>query len=249
MDNNKIGKLIAELRKKKGLTQQDLGDMVGVGFKAVSKWECGTTLPDITIINEVSKILGITTDELLAGELNKLEEVIEEKIEEPNNDKKKKTKLIITISILTILLVFITSLFIYQNSNKTYTYNLVSEKPEDYYIDGIASFKENFLTISINEIRFKDDIFSSTIIENYEYTINSNNNMIFGYGYIETMDFIEIPISIKEFTETLKIKYNGKISIPREHIIKNEFVLKFKFVISNNDKIEKEINIKLEEEI
>ena len=78
MDNKKIGKLIADLRKKQGLTQQELGDKVGVGFRAVSKWERGITLPDITIINEVSRILGISSDELLAGELNtqKHEEIL-----------------------------------------------------------------------------------------------------------------------------------------------------------------------------
>ena len=65
MDNKRIGKLISELRKKKGLTQQELGDKVGVGFRAVSKWENGVTLPDISIISELSKVLGINVDQLL----------------------------------------------------------------------------------------------------------------------------------------------------------------------------------------
>ena len=43
-------------RINKGLTQEQLGDMVGVGFRSVSKWERGITLPDISIINDVSKI-------------------------------------------------------------------------------------------------------------------------------------------------------------------------------------------------
>ena len=70
MNQEKIGALIAKLRKEKGLTQSDLGAIVGVGFKAVSKWERGITCPDISIINELSKILGITSDELLSGKLN-----------------------------------------------------------------------------------------------------------------------------------------------------------------------------------
>ena len=74
MDQEKIGKLIAKLRKSKGLTQSELGEMVGVGFRAVSKWENGITSPDISIINDLSKILGISADELLQGELNKNKE-------------------------------------------------------------------------------------------------------------------------------------------------------------------------------
>lgn len=66
MDNKRIGKLIGDLRKKKGLTQQELGDKVGVGFRAVSKWENGVTLPDISIIQELSRILGINVDYLLS---------------------------------------------------------------------------------------------------------------------------------------------------------------------------------------
>ena len=241
MDNNKIGKLIAELRKKKGLTQQDLGDMVGVGFKAVSKWECGTTLPDITIINEVSKILGITTDELLAGELNKLEEVIEEKIEEPNNDKKKKPKLIITISVVTILLVFITSIFIYQNSNKTYTYKLVSKEPEEYYIDGKLYLKKDNVAINVSEILFKNKELKETIISNYEYTITCNNKLLFGYANIDTVLALEKSISIEEFTKEFKTQVEAKIDIPIKEILKSGITIKFKFYITKNKYIYKEI--------
>ena len=71
MDQVKIGKLIAMLRKEKGLTQGELGEIVGVSDGAVSKWERGTTCPDISIIHLLSKTLGITSDELLSGELSK----------------------------------------------------------------------------------------------------------------------------------------------------------------------------------
>lgn len=41
---------IAELRKAKGISQQDLADVLGVSFQSVSKWETGTTMPDITLL-------------------------------------------------------------------------------------------------------------------------------------------------------------------------------------------------------
>ena len=94
MDNKKVGKLIADLRKKNGLTQQELGDKVGVGFRAVSKWERGITLPDITIINELSKILGISSNELLDGKVTK------EIKTKPKISKKLKIVLSISISII-----------------------------------------------------------------------------------------------------------------------------------------------------
>ena len=54
MDNNKIGKYIASLRKEKKLTQQQLGDKLFVTDKAVSKWERGLSLPDITILEKLA---------------------------------------------------------------------------------------------------------------------------------------------------------------------------------------------------
>jgi transcriptional regulator with XRE-family HTH domain len=65
-----IGENIARFRKEKGLTQAKLGEMVGVSNQAVSKWESGTTIPDVMLLPEISKALGITLTDLY-GILNK----------------------------------------------------------------------------------------------------------------------------------------------------------------------------------
>jgi len=240
MDNVKIGKLIAELRKKKGLTQQDLGDMVGVGFKAVSKWECGTTLPDITIINEVSKILGITTDELLNGELN-----IEEPAEETKEKKKIPPKLVVTISIITVLLIFITTIFTYQ-SNKTYSYKIISTNPDEYYVDGIVYIKNDNAKVTINEVEFRNKNFNKIIIQNYEYTITANDEILFGYGYIDTINMLDKPESIKEFPKLFNVNFDTPATSLNKQIENNNIILKFKFLDNKNNEIEKEINLKFE---
>ena len=68
MDLGKIGNFIATLRKKKNLTQAELGERLGVTSKSVSKWEQGVCAPNISILNQLSEELGITTTELLKGE-------------------------------------------------------------------------------------------------------------------------------------------------------------------------------------
>ncbi|MBQ3100431.1 MAG: helix-turn-helix transcriptional regulator [Clostridia bacterium] len=62
---NNIGKRIKELRKKNDLTQEKLADYLGVTYKSVSKWETGVTFPDLSMIVPLSKLLRVTTDELL----------------------------------------------------------------------------------------------------------------------------------------------------------------------------------------
>ncbi len=67
MDTKKVGEQIAVLRKAKGITQSELGERIGVSFQAVSKWERGETLPDITILPDIANILETTIDFILLG--------------------------------------------------------------------------------------------------------------------------------------------------------------------------------------
>ena len=67
MNTEKVGTQIALLRKEKGITQSELGDRIGVSFQAVSKWERGETLPDITLLPDLAKILETTIDFILTG--------------------------------------------------------------------------------------------------------------------------------------------------------------------------------------
>lgn len=62
------GTALRELREKRGLTQKALGDQLGVSDKAVSKWETGRGLPDITLLEGLACALGVSVAELLAGE-------------------------------------------------------------------------------------------------------------------------------------------------------------------------------------
>lgn len=71
MDIQKVGKFIAELRKTQNWTQNELADKLNISDKAVSKWESGNGLPDITILPELARVLGVTVDELLKGECKK----------------------------------------------------------------------------------------------------------------------------------------------------------------------------------
>ena len=67
MMNETIGNRIAKYRKERGLTQETLADSMGVSAQAVSKWENDASCPDISLLPQLSKTLGITTDELLTG--------------------------------------------------------------------------------------------------------------------------------------------------------------------------------------
>ena len=67
INNSNVGKQIAVLRTNKGITQNELGERVGVTFQSVSKWERGETLPDTSILPELANVLETTIDNILCG--------------------------------------------------------------------------------------------------------------------------------------------------------------------------------------
>lgn len=69
MDCAKTGKLIAKLRKEKGLTQKNMADALNISNKTVSKWECGLGCPDVSLWPELSVILAADMTQLLEGEI------------------------------------------------------------------------------------------------------------------------------------------------------------------------------------
>ena len=68
MDQIKIGKFIATLRKEKSMTQEQLGAKLGVTNKTVSRWENGNYMPDVEMLSLLSKEFGVSINELVAGE-------------------------------------------------------------------------------------------------------------------------------------------------------------------------------------
>ena len=96
MEQEKIGEFIAAQRKEKHMTQKQLGEALGISDKAISKWECGKGLPDISIMVPLCELLEINVNELLSGEhltgdsySKKAEENMMHLIQETENQKKK----------------------------------------------------------------------------------------------------------------------------------------------------------------
>ena len=76
-----IGNKIKELRKKRGITQEQLANAVGISFQAVSKWENNIALPDITLMPLLANYFGVSTDELFDFSLSKMEKEIKKIVE------------------------------------------------------------------------------------------------------------------------------------------------------------------------
>lgn len=110
MDQIKIGKFIANCRKKNNLTQKQLAEKLNITDRAISKWENGKGMPDSSIMIDLCNELKISVNELLSGEKIEMKEYnkkAEENLFELNKSNEKKNKIINFVVIITIVLIII----------------------------------------------------------------------------------------------------------------------------------------------
>lgn len=114
MDKKSMGTFLTDLRKEKGLTQQEVADSLNVSNKTISKWERDEGYPEITILPEIARFYEITTDELLNGErFVKEVEVCDSSSKDKFLETSKTASIVsVTISSLSFLIYFIFCLFI-----------------------------------------------------------------------------------------------------------------------------------------
>ena len=230
MENNKIGNFIAKMRKEKNLTQQQLGDKLYVTDKAVSKWERGKSLPDITLLTKLSHILDVKVEDILVGEINENNNIvdIDKRVEEiQENIKKENKKLRIKYLLLIILLLFIliTIIFKYISfgySIKEYIYNNSIIKigiPK-----GSFNVKNNDRSISFKNLRSKlvvkeeiknylKNLDYLTCNETIYYYDKENNVSIINYEIKEYLLFSKIDLLIDndDYCYNQKINDYGKL--------------------------------------
>ena len=209
MEKNKIGLFIANKRKEKGLTQQELGNILYVTDKAISKWERGLSLPDITLLTKLAEVLDVSVNDILNGEktnknINIDKELTKIKKEINTNHHKNKIKLI-TIIIILIMIVFylvlINTSFGYKNIVVDYNHANTHKKIE------IGIPKTSFLMKYHDKSYSFKNIRNKSILENEikkylkSLTYKTCNNTI--YYYNETYDY-----SITNYSVTNHLFYS-----------------------------------------
>ena len=180
MDQEKIGLFIAKLRQEKGLTQTELGNMLGVSYKAVSKWERGINLPDASLYKPLCDIFNITLDELMSG-----------KIKEEVKPNKRKLLLIPVLLIFMVFIIILTNnkekypditidKIEVSNNNKNKLVNLLLYTNDNiwyYNIDEVKVCTKNFTCYNLGVSLNHKQITTDDLKDYYQnkYILNHNN--------------------------------------------------------------------------
>lgn len=156
MNLKKIGKFIAEMRKAKGLTQEELAEKLGVNNRTISRWENGKNMPDISLYKPLCEILKISIEELVNGEKTdkgnvnySIEKAIINTMNSSEKDKSRMSKIIKILSILILIIAIIVAVLIIYYEKKY-------PKIDIYNLDVIKSENNQLnedLTLNMNDYK------------------------------------------------------------------------------------------------
>lgn len=131
MDKVKTGNLIREARNKKGYTQSELGDLIGVTNKAVSRWENGESFPDVGVLEELGNVLGLDIRSIVSGEGEiMVDDAVTEiaRIARIQARERKRNAIYINISIIVLAILLFMSVSVFSGNmslSKTVFYPIV----------------------------------------------------------------------------------------------------------------------------
>jgi len=245
MDPEKIGKLISKARRDKNMTQKDLASFLHITDKAISKWERGISIPDISLLIPISNILDISVYELLGGEMkedlskNEVEEVVKTSVKKGVEDNKLKVriqKIIITILIVIIVLFSGVFMFTYLGIKTNFVEYLINPttRPEKIRIEDYGEYNLEITNKQlINDTDKPCDDNNFNCIGQLTSRLPLKNKKISGNESLDTIVYT-FNMKEKEYNKSWYDKNYSKkgmvvVSIKSFIIIKNLEYMRFEF--------------------
>ena len=228
MNQERIGKYIAKLRKGKKITQEELAEKLGVSSKSISRWETGRNMPDLSLITPLCKELGTTINELLSGEkLNEKE--YQEKLAEniiktiDFTDKKlRKTRrifysiiIIIVLFIITLITLFCIDVNRMRNNEPVFfsTWGFKYAPAIDFHDEEIEIAIENYLLEkSMSESKHHENEKTFVSIRTYLIEEKNNHKLYNVYTWVLEETY---------YLENNEIKQDSGSSIPYKFVVEH----------------------------
>ena len=197
MDQEEIGKFIKDLRIKNNLTQKEFADKYNVTYQAVSKWENGKNMPDLSLLKDICKDFDVSLDDLINGE----------------KSVKKSYKKYIIIGIICIVIVLF--LVIKNNNNGDFNFKTITSSCDAFNISGSIAYNDKKSAIYITNIKYcggedtkEYEIIECTLYESHE----DIEKKISSYKYDG-----DKKVKLEKFLENVTFKVDGYKKTCDEH--------------------------------
>ena len=225
MNPEKVGKFIKEIRKKNNLTQKDLAEKYGVTYQAVSKWENGKNIPDISLIREMSKDFNISVEDILDGKFG---------------DKKKKYNYFIIILIM--IIIGLISYYVINSRKQTFDFKTISTTCEDFKVNGSIAYNDDKTSIYISSIDYcgeKDSTIYKYIECNLYEKDSKTNILISSYkrkSNITLYDYLkDIKLNIDNYDKVCKNYSNNSLYLEINAKDTNNKTITYRIPLKLND--------------
>lgn len=234
MDQEKIGKFIKEIRINNNLTQNKFAEMLGVSFQAVSKWERGICIPDVSILREISRLFSVNINDILDGNTDNI--VCDKK----DNKNSKILYYIVTFCVL--LLVLIICIFLFGKDKHDFEFKQISTSCDNFNITGSMAYNKDKTSLYISSVEFcgSDDNevyekISCTLFEEHENFENEISSCDVSYD-----------ITLEEYLKDVKIGVDN-YELSCDTMMESELYLSINATLSDNKDIVYKIPITLVE--
>lgn len=180
MNQEKIGNLIKDIRKKNNLTQREFADRYGVTYQAVSKWENGKNIPDIVLLRKICKDFNIDIESFLDGE----------------NVKKKKRNNRIMVIVLLIVCIIISVIWFIHDKNDDFEFKTISANCNNFVISGSIAYSNSKSSIYISNINYCGGE-DNTLYNKIECSLYESNGNV--ETKIDEYNYDDVYIKLEDF--------------------------------------------------
>lgn len=198
MNQEKIGALIKKIRKDNNLTQRDFAEKYGVTYQAVSKWENGKNLPDLSLLKQICKDFNVSLDDMLDGEVKNI----------------KETRKFIVILCLLVIIIGIIVWLIYVNKDNSFEFKTLSSTCSEFNISGSIAYDKNKSSIYISNIDYcgEDKNIEYYNIDCTLYEVNNGNEV-----EIDTYKYSGNGIKLDDFLKEVRFHIDKYDNICKEY--------------------------------
>ena len=146
MDAIKVGNFIRELRKKNNLTQKVFGEKYNVTYQAVSKWERGINMPDISLLQQISKDFNVSLESILDGEIKEKKEI--------KKEKQLIYPYVFGVVALIFIILLIVLIIINNKAKPGFNFKTLSTTCNEFKVTGVIAYDSKSSSINISNIDY-----------------------------------------------------------------------------------------------
>jgi transcriptional regulator with XRE-family HTH domain len=226
MDPEKIGIIIKNIRRKEKLTQKEFAKKYNVSFQAVSKWENGKNIPDISLLKQICKDNNISLDEILDNKTIK------------KNYKDKKILFLIS-GIVVIIIVFSVFLILQLKIENSFEFKKISTTCSTFKITGSVAYNKDNSSLYISNVEFcgDDENIKYAKLEYTLYESYNNTNVKISSGELKKnitlVEYLkELKISVDNYSQTCKSFKHSELFIEIDAYDESDKITSYKIPLS-----------------